>query len=279
MKKNWIAGDRIDVLDAATSIYCPAIVSSCDESTGCHIMFLGWEDSFNETIKDFSLISPAGRFVHKRKAWVKLSNKYGFWPAIVYLRTAWSAGDHDQFGKNNLKHTNIIFVQPYAPFKIYHANHGGYWAYVNNVTSFSTNKQHRINAGMQSKFKTEFALHLSKFENETRNISSSHFELEGSLPVLSIDDRIEFIEDEENAESASAKRKLKHEPKKDKRSELNVNTTMNSLIDVMKCGYSELKLHQKSNLNKRSKTESWSIQTHFAENFLRIQNQLQQIRS
>lgn len=241
---------------------------------------MGWEESFNETITDFSLISPAGRFVHKRKAWVKLSNKHGFWPAIVYLRTAWSAGEHDQFGSNNLKHTEIIYVHPFAPFKMYQVNHGGYWAYVKNVSSFSTNKQHRINMGMRSKFKTDFQLFLSKFETATKSISSDPFELDGSLPLLSVDHGFKTMDVEETDQLTSpmnSQTKLKHRIKNtDKQhSELNSSAITNSLIEVMKCGYNELKLLQKnsSTNRKKNKTENWNIQTHFEENFLRIKHE------
>jgi hypothetical protein len=60
------------------------------------------------------MVSKSGVHVYKRKAWVRLDAKLGWWPSYLTIRTP-AVVDKDGFGRNNLRLTELMFVEPVVP--------------------------------------------------------------------------------------------------------------------------------------------------------------------
>jgi hypothetical protein len=180
-------GSAVDVLDKSTNIYCPAIVLSCTP-TECRVRYVGWGTQYDETFTDMSLVSKSGVHVYKRKAWVRLDAKLGWWPSYLTIRTP-AVVDKDGFGRNNLRLTELMFVEPVVPVvsmtRSFQPYEKGYWTSTSNISPYVKSHYHtlkRIEAGNASRFKIEFQECMAIFASN-EDISDEPFELDGSLLV------------------------------------------------------------------------------------------------
>ena len=271
----------MDILDISRSrIYCPGRIIAINNSSYT-ISYRGWGPEHDETLTDFSLLSPAYTHVFKRKAWIKLSERLGWWPGIAYLRSAYTDDPKDLSGVDNLRHTNLLFVEPIFPEhkSAYKCYRGGYWAMTSKVSPISRQETLRRSAGLNNKAIVEDFMHsLRLLDNEYAHISSEPFVLEGSLLVSPVNDLTS------DGNSVVGKRVLAGELSSQRPSgqpHISASSTPGSignadgktlatcmLIDAIKIGYNDIR-HRYSNKGTEGKNierkARWTIQGHYNE--------------
>ncbi len=265
----------MDILDITRSrIYCPGRIISINSSSYT-IHYRGWGPEHNETLTDFSLLSPVGTYVFKRKAWVKLSERLGWWPGIAYLRSAYTDDPKDMSGVENLRQTNLLFVEPICPenkitFKYYR---DGYWALTSKVSPISRLENARRSAGLHNKAVSEDFMHCLKIlDNDYAHISSEPFVLEGSLLVPPLNDLTSECSSVSGFKSASYDQDSIFSSPTAAMNGKNISGAAfasQGLIDAIKLGYQDIRQRCSSNrvtgIRNSDQKARWTVQKYFDE--------------
>lgn len=178
----WKPGDRVDVLDDSTNIFCPAHIIH-REKNGYKVRWLGWEPSDDSVVENV-LIHPPETYVFKSKAWVKLPKKLGWWPCVAYIRFP---KENDDFGLKNLSYTTLMYVEVVAPVEFQSQSMNrfkkGFWARVWDIVPFAEGAGRKRAKGLTLKTQsTDFQKCLELIDNDLTT-PALNFVLDNSLCV------------------------------------------------------------------------------------------------
>lgn len=276
VRKAWKAGDRVDVLDDTTNIYCPGqIVRPMDN--GYMVKWLGWDKSYDSLVSDESYIYPPGTFVHKTKAWLKLPKKMGFWPCYLYIRFP---KEGSEFGSKNLSYTTLMYVEPVVPDKCNSSLNKfkeGFWSRVWDIVPFMQYSRQKRTKGLSVKQTgKDFQRSLEIIDSDM--LTPAHdFELDNSLcihldkPVVTgnapertvKNDNFNESKHKYNSEGLGTLKRPKSEEQKGTIDEIALKEVMNNVQGM-----------------KRRKVDlSWNIQDHFSPYFSELEDKWFQLHA
>lgn len=96
--------------------------------------YLGWKESFDETISDPARLFKAQTYTMRIKVWVRFPSKMPCWPCIAFIRQP--VLDNDE-GMGELRAMPKVYVTPCGTFNKYtKPYHHGVWIHSKNLSSF-----------------------------------------------------------------------------------------------------------------------------------------------
>ncbi|RYH14837.1 hypothetical protein EON65_32900 [archaeon] len=97
--------------------------------------YLGWDESFDETISDPSRLAKGFTFTNRVKVWTRFSTKMPAWPCVGFLRQP--VVDSEE-GMNELRAEPKVYLLPCGPLNKYITPyHHGVWIHSKHLSSFS----------------------------------------------------------------------------------------------------------------------------------------------
>lgn len=124
----------------------------------------GWNNGdvrWYSDIEDETRLKPAGTFVIKSKAWVRIKSGTCYWPSIVYIRRPFNSE-----GVSYLQDEPRVFIEPFGEGKLFLRPYiNGMWIRATSVSPFDVNNARRRRVGLDTKTKAlsdlfEDAIHM-----------------------------------------------------------------------------------------------------------------------
>jgi hypothetical protein len=170
----------IDILDV-NDVYCPAEVNRVNSDGTIDVKYIGWGEEWNENIPSKSSRIAIQTQTIITKAWVKLSQKFTYWPCSIYIRYYLPGSKR---GEEYLKNERKVYLIPYGP-DCHHLKpyKHGVWITTANIYPFLTKYyDFRYNEGICSTYSSRFQEAIDMCKNDQKSIDYK-FRFDGSLDM------------------------------------------------------------------------------------------------